>query len=286
MFGNKNYYCLVAGLREFTLDADTKGFNARDIIAEIEEELSGADLRAVRLLYGYYDCENIIALRAGRDAFNPLGNFTREELEAELSEPKHLPERMARVIKAYAAMAEAETDAEENEWAKGLDLTLSFERSLFAAYYEECALAGSRFLREWAAFDRTLRNISAVAVARATGREAKSVTVGKGDVVEQLQRSSAADFGLRGELQYIDAVIAAVNDEQNIVEKEHKIDLIRWEQAVDLAARDYFDINAILSYLVRVNIVARWALLDKKRGRAMFERIMAELDGKELVNKQ
>lgn len=286
MFGNKNYYCLVAGLREYTLDADTKGFNARDIIAEIEEELSGADLRAVRLLYGYYDCENIIALRAGRDAFNPLGNFTREELEAELSEPKHLPERMARVIKAYAAMAEAETDAEENEWAKGLDLTLSFERSLFAAYYEECALAGSRFLREWSAFDRTLRNISAVAVARATGREAKSVTVGKGDVVEQLQRSSAADFGLRGELQYIDAVIAAVNDEQNIVEKEHKIDLIRWEQAVDLAARDYFDINAILSYLVRVNIVARWALLDKKRGRAMFERIMAELDGKELVNKQ
>ena len=286
MFGNKNYYCLVAGLREYTLDADTKGFNARDIIAEIEEELSGADLRAVRLLYGYYDCENIIALRAGRDAFNPLGNFTREELEAELSEPKHLPERMARVIKAYAAMAESETDAEENEWAKGLDLTLSFERSLFAAYYEECALVGSRFLREWAAFDRTLRNISAVAVARATGREAKSVTVGKGDVVEQLQRSSAADFGLRGELQYIDAVIAAVNDEQNIVEKEHKIDLIRWEQAVDLAARDYFDINAILSYLVRVNIVARWALLDKKRGRAMFERIMAELDGKELVNKQ
>ena len=286
MFGNKNYYCLVAGLREYTLDADTKGFNARDIIAEIEEELSGADLRAVRLLYGYYDCENVIALRAGRDAFNPLGNFTREELEAELSEPKHLPERMARVIKAYAAMAEAETDAEENEWAKGIDLTLSFERSLFAAYYEECALAGSRFLREWAAFDRTLRNISAVAVARATGREAKSVTVGKGDVVEQLQRSSAADFGLRGELQYIDAVIAAVNDEQNIVEKEHKIDLIRWEQAVDLAARDYFDINAILSYLVRVNIVARWALLDPKRGRAMFERIMSELDGKELVNKQ
>ena len=286
MFGNKNYYCLVAGLREYTLDADTKGFNARDIIAEIEEELSGADLRAVRLLYGYYDCENIIALRAGRDAFNPLGNFTREELEAELSEPKHLPERVARVIKAYAAMAEAETDAEENEWAKGIDLTLSFERSLFAAYYEECALSGSRFLREWAAFDRTLRNISAVAVARVAGRAAASVTVGKGDVVEQLQRSSAADFGLRGELQYIDAVIAAVNDEQNIVEKEHKIDLVRWEQAVDLVARDYFDINAILSYLVRVNIVARWALLDKKRGRAMFERIMAELDGKELVNKQ
>ena len=286
MFGNKNYYCLVAGLREYTLDADTKGFNAREIIDEILEELTGADARVVRLLYGYYDCENIIALRASREAYNPLGNLTREQLEAELSEPKALPERMARVIKAYAIAEQAEGEPDDEQWAKGINLEQSFERSLFEAYYEECAHSSSRFLREWASFDRTLRNISAVAVARATGRAASSVTVGKGEIVEQLQRSSAADFGLRGELQYIDAVIAAVNDEQNLVEKEHKIDLVRWEQAVDLAARDYFDINAIVSYLVRVNIVARWALLDPKRGREMLDRIMAELDGKELVNKQ
>ena len=105
-------------------------------------------------------------------------------------------------------------------------------------------------------------------------------------VVAQLQRSSAADFGLRGELTYVDAILAAVNDEQNMVEKEHKIDLIRWEHAGELVPFDYFNINAILSYLVKINIVARWALLDPKRGRAMLDRIMAELDGKELVNKQ
>lgn len=34
---DKNYYCLVAGLREYSLDADTKGFNARAIIEEILE---------------------------------------------------------------------------------------------------------------------------------------------------------------------------------------------------------------------------------------------------------
>ena len=222
MFGNKNYYCLVAGLREYTLDADTKGFNAREIIDEILEELTGADARVVRLLYGYYDCENIIALRASREAYNPLGNLTREQLEAELSEPKALPERMARVIKAYAIAEQAEGEPDDEQWAKGVNLEQSFERSLFEAYYEECAHSSCRFLREWASFDRTLRNISAVAVASATGRAASSVTVGKGEIVEQLQRSSAADFGLRGELQYIDAVIAAVNDEQNLVEMFHK----------------------------------------------------------------
>ena len=71
--------------------------------------------------------------------------------------------------------------------------------------------------------------------------------------------------------------------DQNTHEEKIACD-VRWEQAVDLAARDYFDINAILSYMVRVNIVARWALLDPKRGRQMLDRIMAELDGKELIN--
>lgn len=47
----------------------------------------------------------------------------------------------------------------------------------------------------------------------------------------RLKRSSAADFGLRGDVPYLEAVIAAVNDETNLVEKERKIDAIRWNQA-------------------------------------------------------
>ena len=271
----KNYYCLVAGLREYALDSDTKGFNAREIIAEILEEVSSGDAEAVRLLYGYYDCENIIALRAGRSAYNPLGNIPAEELEQEMASPQSLPKAMAKVLKDYAA-----TESEETE---GVDLSLGFERALLTAYYEECARSKSRFVRQWSEFDRTLRNVAAAAVARSKDRRVDSVTVGKGDVVAQLQRSSAADFGLRGELTYVDAILAAVNDEQNMVEKEHKIDLIRWEHASELASSDYFNINAILSYLVKINIVARWSLLDPKRGRAMLDRIMAELDSKELI---
>lgn len=272
---DKNYYCLVAGLREYTLDADTKGFDAKEIVDEILEELSTADAAAVRLLYGYYDCENIIALRAGRAAYNPLGNISREQLENELKQPALLPEAVARVVRAY--------NEPEGEWAEGLDMTYSFEKAIFTAYYAECAASKCRFLREWAEFDRTLRNVAAAAVARTLDRTIDGVTVGGGDVVEQLHRSSAADFGLRGELAYIDAVIAAVNDEQNLVEKEHKIDLVRWDYAAELSSFDYFNINAVLSYLVKINIVARWSLLDVKRGREMLERLMTELDGKELV---
>ena len=167
----------------------------------------------------------------------------------------------------------------EGEDAEEVDTAGRFETALFGAYYDACSRSRSRFLRAWSEFDRNLRNVTAAVTARAAGRPVEEVTVGGGDVVEQLERSSAADFGLRGELPYIDAVIAAVNDEANLVEKEHKIDLIRWNEATELATFDYFDINTILSYLARVNIVARWTQLDAVRGREMFDRLMAELDG-------
>ncbi len=273
----RNYYSLVAGLREYALDADTKGFDAKGIVEEILCEVSASDASEVRLLYGYYDCENILALRAGRSAHNPLGNFTREELEQELKAPRLLPQGIARVVMAYADP--------EGEEAEEIDTARRFETALFAAYYDACRRARSRFLRAWSEFDRTLRNVTAALAARAASRPVEEVVVGGGDVAEQLQRSSAADFGLRGELPFVDTVIAAMNDEANLLEKERKIDLVRWEEATELATFDYFNINAILSYLVRINIVARWARLDAARGREMFGRLLAELDGKELINK-
>ena len=45
----KDYYCLIAGLREYSLDAEKKGFDAPAIIAEIKEELSARDRRTVEL---------------------------------------------------------------------------------------------------------------------------------------------------------------------------------------------------------------------------------------------
>ena len=278
---SKEYFYLVAGLRDWALDSDTKGFDAREIKDEILAELSNSDRKAVEALYGYYDCENLIAYRSGRERFNPLGNLTAEQI-AEVFEARHyslLPEGIARVVKNYVEVEDEDRDED-------VVLTDSFERAIFESYYTMLAESKCHFLSGWGAFDRNLRNIAAAVAAREAGRAVRDVTVGGGEIVEQLSRSSAADFGLRGELPYIDAVIAAVSDEKNIVEKERKIDAIRWSEAEEIAVFDFFNINYILSYLVKVNIVARWALLSPEVGRQMLNRLIKELDAKELVNKQ
>lgn len=279
MFSTEYYY-LVAGLRDWTLDADTKGFDARNIIEEISAGVSKSDREAVRLLYAYYDCENIIAAYGSRERHHPLGNLSPEQIQEVLHDGCYslLPTHMGKVVRAYVA-TDDECDDEQTP-------TERFERAMYEAYYADLAASKCRFLNRWGEFDRNLRNIAAALAAREAGRVVSEVTVGGGDVVEQLSRSSAADFGLRGELPYIDAVIAAVSDEKNIVEKERKIDAVRWAEADDITVFDFFNIDFLLAYLVKINIVARWSMLSAEVGRQMLDRLIKELDAKELVNKQ
>lgn len=271
----RNYYTLVAGLREYTLGSEQKHFDARAIIDDIGEQLKGRDKRYLELFYNYYDIENVVNMLAGRGQFSELGNFSREKLESEIKEPVKLPAYIGNILQAYANP--------ENTEFEDVDREKAIEKSLFEAYYAECEKSGCKFLKLWGEFDRNLRNLTAAFTARRLGRPVAEVLVGDGYVVSTLSRSSAADFGLKGELEYIDLVMAAIAEEGNLLDKENKIAHIRWDMADDLTTFDYFNINTILAYLVKVNIVHRWVSLDPKTGREMFIKLMASLSSSEQI---
>ena len=273
----KSYYALVAGFKEYALDGEMKGFDIEAILSEVFEVISSKDKKTVELLYAYYDCENLISRYNGSSTYNALGRLSSEEVEEELHNPTRLIAPLAKVVRDYTST--------ENEADEELDLSQSFAKALMTAYYKACAASGSRLLREWSATDRTIRNIVAATLARRQGVAAEGVVVGEDAVAKALSRSSAADFGLRTEVPFVEQLVAAVVDEHNMVEKERKIDNIRWAELSELSAFDYFDLNAIIAYLVKANMVARWAALDAKVGREMFDRLVSELNAKELVNK-
>ena len=271
-----NYYCLVASLRDYQLDGDLKGFDARSIIDEIAGELVRADRKALGAFLLYHDVCNLVNLRAGREAFSTLGNFSREELTEELENPTLLPAELAEVIALYGEVAKEEVDADDPRLAR-VNVDAPFERELFAAYYRYCATSGCRFVREWAEADRNLRNISVALTARRKGLSIGERLVGGGEIVAQLGRSSAVDFGLKGEVGYIDTLIAALSEGDNLLEKEHRIDMIRWNMAEELSLFDYFNVNMLLGYVARLCLVHRWAMLDGEKGKELFRRLVASL---------
>lgn len=278
----KNYYCLVASLREYTLDGDLKGFDAREIIDEIVEELSREDARAVAGWRLFHDVCNLVNIRNGREGFSTLGNFSAEELREEMESPRELPREIAEVVELFAEAEGGEIDPDDERFGR-VDVSRSFSSELYAAYYRYCSRSRCRFLREWSEADRNLRNITAALTARTKGLPVGDQMVGGGDVVQQLVRSSAADFGLKGEVGYIDALMGALGENDNLLDKEHRIDLIRWSISEELATFDYFNINLLLSYIVRLGLVHRWARLDAARGKEMFRRLVASLGASEQI---
>ena len=274
MFSNQ-YYTLVAGLREWALDADTKGFDSRAIIDAVAEELSAGDAKAVKLLYTYYDIENLLTLRRGGSRVVSLGNLSAEQLTEEMEHPEQLPQFAQKLILAYAR-------PEDTEW-DDVDKSVAFEKAMFEAYYNECAHSSSGFLREWAAFDKALRNVSAAVTARRLDMPVAEVLVGDDEIVQGLTKSSAADFGLKGELPWIDSLLSALGEDVDMLDKEHRIDLIRWEMSEELTAFDYFNIDAVLAYLVRINLVDRWSRLDGARGKEMYQRLVSALSARDKI---
>ncbi len=265
----RKYYCLVASLQEFLPDVEVKGFDPEAARAEIAEGLSDEDAGYLRLLQTYHDIDNLVKLRAGREAFSPAGNLSQEEIAAESAAPGKLPEALADIVRAW-------NDPEDPDYDE-MDRTQPLEKALYAAYYELCEASGNRFLRQWGAFDRTLRNLTAAFTARKTGRTVGDAVVGGGDVAETLARSTASDFGLRGEVDFVEKVMGIVVDEPNLVEREKKLDTMRWERTEEIAEDDYFGIDNILGYVVRLGIYRRWTTLDHKTGREMLRRLRNEL---------
>lgn len=270
----KNYYSLVAGLQEYALDGEHKGFDARSIIEDIASELSKSDSDSLSLFYTYYDVENIINFRSGRSG-GGFGNIPYDELSEELKSPSKLPKELANLVLAYS----------DPTYRDDLDTTVEFDKAILNCFYKLCSNSSCLFVREWFEFDRNLRNVCAAYTARRLELPIEEYMVGDGYVVEALTRSSAADFGLKGELDYIDLVMTAIASEGNMIGKEQKIDNVRWNMSDELSVFDYFNINTLLAYLVKVNIIHRWVALDRVKGEEMLRKLIDSFDEMDLIKR-
>lgn len=277
----RNYYYLVTGLREYSIDSDTKGFDALAIRDEISDELHAGDREYLREFYTFYDITNLISLWNGKGNFNSLGNFTKEELVEEIEQPENLPRYIGDVVLAYKNKVKED---KHNEIDETIDTDQPFERTLWTRFYEACAASGSEFIRKWYDFDMQIRNISAAYTARKLERDVEPELVGNSEINTALARNSSSDFGLKAEVVYIDSLIQIL-ESKNMVEKERQLDLLRWNEADEMTDFDYFNMNKVLAYCLKINVIHRWMNLDKTIGDQMFRRLVEELTGREIVSR-
>ena len=136
------------------------------------------------------------------------------------------------------------------------------EETLGAEFYTKAAGSKNRFIREYFDFDGRLRNMKVAYLAKRLDKQGE----------QYLVEMPEADFDEGAHIQEI-------LENADFVQREQKMDELKWEKASDIARMDYFNMNAVLAFLVKAKTVQRWAELDPVKGQEMFEKLVKEVRG-------
>ncbi len=261
------YYCLIASLEQYSLSTNPRSIDFEAVRGEIFAELSPKDYAVVELLYAYYDILNILGRLTGRDVpHNPLGNLTAEQIDAEIEATNEADGDQEFISKLpvsihlalQRAQGKVEDDDDEQQHYGTAAEPHAVEELLLSNFYVACAQSSSKFLKCWAEADRKIREICA---------------------------SDAQGDDMKEERWW--AELQSVLSTADFVEREHKMDALRWNLSAELlepggidGITHDFDLAAVLNYLVELNILQRWATLSKEVGRERFESMVGGFTSK------
>ena len=267
----KNYYYLIAGLPELSLDDSKLGISVREFRELYYPELADDDRVLLDLIYLSYDNANLLALMKDKEATIAEGGlYTSEELLGiiEAARAEETPDRRyPRYMYEFVAQVENEENAAEGIFP---------EDRLAQLYYAHAMSQGNVFVERWFAFNLDLNNFLTAITARRYNLDVKPLIVGDNEVAKALRTSNSRDFGLTGVMDGFEEVMR-ISEIDNLVERERKLDVLKWEWMEENSFFDYFTVERLFAFLVKIQIIERWITLDAEAGGEMLRGMIRQL---------
>jgi hypothetical protein len=264
----------VSSLPELVFEADSKNFDLKNFKDLVLEEVSINDAELVHGLFYAADNENLLSLLySDEKEWNPYGKYTRDELEDILrdaeSGSKNLPQYLREFFEQLNRLETEQRQRIERSVAEKL-----LSESMYS-HHESCS---NKYISSIFKIDREIRNIRAAYAGRKAGISPEKFFVGNDEINDALLKNNASDFGLTREKDYAAELFRAL-DTSDLQERERKLDLFTWSLIDEINTFEYFSIDAILGFLQKAAIIARWSKLDKATGNEMFKRMIKDLQG-------
>ncbi len=261
----RKYYYLVAGLQDITLDIHKLSMGQVEFRQELQTEVHPQDFKLVEKLFLPYDNKNLLSLLEKKEeAWEDKGNFSREQLEESIKEPTgELPAYMNRFILSF----KDDDPVYPN---------MSPENQLTSLFYEHALSLENEFLANWFRFNRDLNNLITALVCRKYDIPYEFQIIGKDELSESIKKSHARDFGLTAEIPYMDDLLS-IAKEDDVQYREKAIDQLKWNYLEEATFFEYFTIDKILGFMLKLGMVERWLALDTDHGMQLFEELLQEL---------
>ena len=177
------------------------------------------------------------------------------QLEEEVQEPTVLPLYLREFI----------TDFKEER----LKYDVAPENVLSWMYYAYMMHSENKLVREYAEFSMNMKNLIAAFNSKKYGRDVSREVIGENEFALALRTSNSKDFGLSMDYPYVEKVISLMEND-NLVERERGLDLLIWDFLDEAVVFEYFSIEKVISFMLKLMIVERWSRMSSESGRKVF----------------
>lgn len=259
---SRKYYTLVAGLPNISLEDSKLSYGSEDLLADLKEFLSGKDYRFFELFKLKADNENIYMSLVGHEhKYIPGGVYTEDEIEELLEEPG----------KACCYLKEYVEEYNSEEFDQEVD-----RKRLTVLYYTYLLDSVNGIVRKWFELELNSRNIFAALNARKHGLNLEREIIQANETADALLKSNSRDFGLSGDLDYIENLIS-IFETEDLIKREKALDIFKWEWLDEKTFFEYFTVDKLIAYYIKLKMIERWISLDPDTGKELFTRFIGEL---------
>ncbi len=273
MLFKNQYYYFIAGLPDFDFDSMKLPFTVEEFKVMLEDEIKAKDMRLLDKYFLKFDNDNLLSFLKNKESEqNSMGNISREELEETLSQIKEdLPLKNSKIPAYYEVFMRTWLDEEAHNENKQWEDLLS---SLYMDYGIEVK---NSLMSRWYELNLNIGNLLSAIFARKYSLDVSQVVVGNNHVAKIIrENSNMRDFGLSQELEIYDTVVR-LSEEEEVYERERKIDKFRWDWLEENTVFDYFNIEYIFAYLCKLQILERWVKLNAEEGERIFRELIDNL---------
>lgn len=273
------YYAFISGLPDLLLEEQRKAYTIIEFKNELKNLLSFSDKRIVKKLFLKHDNDNLLSyLKKGEEnmIFSVLGVFSQDEIMDMVDIVKDEDRKWKRKYPDYFRLfIENYLASEEKPFCFWED----YMAGLYYSYL--CNKTNNQFLRQWSELNMNIRNVLTTMSGRNNKVKYDHLIVGENDVAQILRTSNNPGHEIMEMIDYLE-FIREIHELSDLLEKEQRIDLLLWEWIDENTFFHYFDVEKVMGYLFKLQIIERWRLLDKEKGEMIFRELVKQM--KEGIN--
>ena len=247
----QQYFYLISGLPDLAITDTHLPFTAKVFLDELKNKIDRKDFELVCWLYYSKDNINLIHILFNENPSNQQeGYYSLQELKRGVEGNTVLPYYMSDFIASFT----------EN---KNLLTKVGWEANLTENYFREAMKSGNEFLNQWIDFELNMKNLLLIMSNKKEQIPFTEFIIEANEMAALFKQNPSADFSTESSLGFLNQVVKIIETE-NIIEREKKIDLLRWKQLEEMTFFNYFTMEAVLSFIIKLMILERWAILKQE----------------------